>query len=319
LTLTPREQTNHLGATFIRDDITLIPDRLMLTVGSRFEHNDFSGWEIQPSARLMWTPNPENSLWMAVSRAVRTPSRAENDAIINITPQVQNTLGSSLSRLPVTALLNGSHNYNSEKLIAYELGYRHQFSPQASIDLAGFVNDYSQMRDSSAGAFSFNPLLPGQLLLPLTINNQGSAFTYGFEASADWKPRENWRLQGNYSFIHIDFFSNNLLAKSDPSGGGAEKTAPQHQVSVRSNYDFSEKLQLNLWLRYRSDIGFYNIPGYVTMDAKLVYRPAKNTELFVVGQNLFSQHHREFVSEFIPIVPVTIPRGIYAGVQWRFW
>lgn len=317
--LSPREQTNHLGATFIRDEITLIPDRLMFTVGSRFEHNDFSGWEIQPSARLMWTPNPENSLWMAVSRAVRTPSRAESDGTINITSQVQNIFGSLFSRLPVTALLHGSHNYNSEKLIAYELGYRHQFSPQASIDLAGFVNDYSQMRDTSTGAFSPNPLLPGQFLLPLTINNQGSAFTYGFETSVDWKPRDNWRLQSSYSFIHIDFLSNNALTKSDPSGGGSEKTAPQHQLSVRSNYDFSEKLQLNLWLRYSSNIGFYSIPAYVTMDARLSYKPTKNTELFVVGQNLFSQHHREFVSELTPIVPASIPRGVYAGAQWRFW
>ncbi|MDE2388726.1 MAG: TonB-dependent receptor [Betaproteobacteria bacterium] len=323
VTFSPRAQTNHIGATFIRDEITLIPDRLMFTVGSRFEHNDFSGWEIQPSARLMWTPNSENSLWMAVSRAVRTPSRAENDATINITPQVKNVFGnifgSGLSTLPFTALLYGNHNFNSEKLIAYELGYRHQLSHRASIDLAGFVNDYSQMRDSSSGTFSFNPALPGQILLPSIIDNRGSAFAYGFEASVDWKPRENWRLQGNYSFIHLDFFSKNLLGKSDPSGGGAENTAPRHQVSVRSNYDFSERLQLNLWLRYNSGIGFYHIPGYVTMDAKLAYKPVKNIELFVAGQNLFSQHHREFASEFIPIVPATIPRGVYAGAQWRFW
>lgn len=319
ITFSPRERTNHLGATFIRDDITLIPDRLMFTVGSRFEHNDFTGWEIQPSARLMWTPNNENSLWMAVSRAVRTPSRGENDAIINVTPFIKNYFGSFPSSLALSGLLYGSHNFNSEKLIAYELGYRHQFSYQASLDLAGFVNDYSQMRDSSSGAPSFSSALPGQILLPLNINNRGSALAYGFEASVEWKPRDNWRLQGNYSFIHIDFFSNNSLTKSDPSGGGSEKTAPRHQLSVRSNYDFSEKLQLNLWLRYSSDIGFYNIPGYVTMDAKVAYKPAKNIELFVAGQNLFSQHHREYASEFIPIVPATIPRGVYAGAQWRFW
>ncbi|MCG7755081.1 MAG: TonB-dependent receptor, partial [Nitrosomonas sp.] len=85
-----------------------------------------------------------------------------------------------------------------------------------------------------------------------------------------------------------------------------------------SNYDLSERLQFNLWLRYISNIGFYHIPGYVTMDAKLAYKPSKNTELFVIGQNLFSQNHRESVSEFTPIVPVFIPRGVYAGVQWRF-
>ncbi|WP_292916120.1 TonB-dependent receptor plug domain-containing protein [Nitrosomonas sp.] len=319
-TFSPREQTNHVAGTFIRDDITLIPDRLLFTLGSRFEHNDFTGMEIQPNARLMWTPNHENSVWLAVSRAVRTPSRGENDGKIDITPFLPPAIGSALSGLPfpLSATLFGNHRYNSEKLIAYELGYRHQFSPQASIDIAGFINDYSQLRDVSFGALSLSTGLPLQLLQPVAINNHGSALTYGVEASADLKPKENWRLQASYSFLNIDFSSNNLLSRYDPSGKGAEKVAPQHQLSVRSNYDFSERLQLNLWMRYTSNIALYNIPSYVTMDAKLAYKPTKNTELFVVGQNLFSQNHRESVAEFLPIIPVYIPRGVYAGVQWRF-
>lgn len=320
LTFSPRNQTNHLIGTFIRDDITLIPDRLMFTIGSRFEHNDFTGMEIQPNARLMWTPNPENSVWIAVSRAVRTPSRAENDSKIDITPFLPVATGLALSSLPfpISATLLGSGQYNSEKLIAYEAGYRHQFSPQASIDIAGFANDYSQLRDVSFGAFSLSTGLPLRLLQPVFINNQGSALTYGVETSIDLRPLENWRIQTSYSFIHIDFSSNNLLKNTNPTTGGSEKANPQHQLSVRSNYDFSERLQLNLWLRYTSEIAFYQIPSYVTIDAKLVYRPAKNTELFVVGQNLFSQHHRELTSDFIPLVPAAIPRGVFAGVQWRF-
>ncbi len=320
LTFSPRDQTNHLIGTFIRDDITLIPDRLLFTIGSRFEHNDFTGMEIQPNARLMWTPNPENSVWIAVSRAVRTPSRAENDSKIDITPFLPVATGLALSSLPfpISATLLGSGQYNSEKLIAYEAGYRHQFSPQASIDIAGFANDYSQLRDVSFGAFSLSTGLPLRLLQPVFINNQGSALTYGVETSIDLRPVENWRIQTSYSFIHIDFSSNNLLKNTNPTTGGSEKANPQHQLSVRSNYDFSERLQLNLWLRYTSEIAFYQIPSYVTMDAKLVYRPAKNTELFVVGQNLFSQHHRELTSDFIPLVPAAIPRGVFAGVQWRF-
>ena len=318
VTFSPRERTNHLAGTFIRDDITLIPDRLMLSIGSRFEHNDFTGMEIQPNARLMWTPNTENSIWMAVSRAVRTPSRGEIDGGINVTPQFQAFPGLPALPFPIVATLQGSKNFNSEKLIAYEVGYRHQFSPQASIDVTGFINDYSQMRDINVSALSLSTGLPRQLLLPITFSNQGSALTYGVETSVDWKPRENWRLQGSYSFLNIDFSSNSVFSKTDPTGGGASKANPQHLLSVRSNYDFSDRLQLNLWLRYTSAISLYNIPSYVTMDAKLAYRPTKNTELFVVGQNLFSQNHREYASDFLPTVPVFIPRGIYAGAQWRF-
>ncbi len=212
----------------------------------------------------------------------------------------------------------GNGRYNSEKLIAYELGYRHQFSPQASADITGFVHDYSQLRDVSFGAFSLSTGLPLQLLQPVFINNRGAALTYGVETSIDLKPRKNWRIQTSYSFLNIDFSSDNPLKNTNPTTGGSEKANPQHQLSVRSNYDFSEKLQLNLWLRYTSEIAFYQIPDYVTMDTKLVYKPIKNTEFFIAGQNLFSQHHRELTSDFIPLMPAAIPRGVYAGVQWRF-
>ena len=313
----PRAQTNHLISIFIRDDISLIPDRLLLTLGSRFEHNDFTGMEIQPNARLMWTPNPENSVWMAVSRAVRTPARAENDFTLNA-GQMQGLPGLPVLPIPIMSTLHGNNGFNSEKLIAYELGYRHQFSPQASIDMAGFVNDYSQLRDLSFGALSLSTGLPRQLILPTMINNKASALTYGFEVSTDWRPVDRWRLQSSYSYLNMHISSNELTKQFDPTTGGADKVSPHHQLSLRSNYDISERLQLNLWLRYTSAIAFYNIPSLVTMDAKLVFKPRKNIELFLVGQNLFSQNHREFVADTIPTIPALIPRGVYAGAQLRF-
>ena len=104
----------------------------------------------------------------------------------------------------------------------------------------------------------------------------------------------------------------------DSSSAGADKANPNHQLSIRSHYDFSEQLQLNLWLRYVSALTFFNIPSYVTMDAKLSWKPVKNTELFIVGQNLFSKYHRESQSDFIPSIPAMIPRGIYVGIERRF-
>ncbi|WP_245738773.1 TonB-dependent receptor plug domain-containing protein [Nitrosomonas marina] len=313
---TPAEQTNHLISAFIRDDLTLIPDRLLLSLGTRIEHNDFTGFEIQPNGRLMWTPNARNSIWMSVSRAVRTPSRAEND-VTNTVGQLDSA-GTFALPIPILLTLQGNSSFNSEKLIAYELGYRHQFSPQASIDIAGFINDYSQLRDLSFGALTFSTGLPQQFILPATVNNQASALTYGFETSIDWRPLSSWRLQSSYSFLDMDISSNKELKRLDPITGGADKISPQHQLSLRSNYDISEKLQLNLWLRYISKIAFYDIPDYVTMDAKLAFKPYKNIELFLVGQNLFAESHREFVADTIPSIPGVIPRGIYAGARWHF-
>ena len=313
----PREKTNHQVSVFVRDDITIIPDRLLFTIGSRVDHNDFTGWEVQPSARLMWTPNTENSIWASISRAVRIPARGEHDVTATV-GQIQNIPGFPALPIPILATLEGSENFGSEKLIAYELGYRYQISKQASIDLAGFVNDYSQLRDLGFGALSTSTGLPGQLLLPVMANNDASALTYGIEVSVDWKPSRQWRIQSSYSYLNMDISSNEGLKQLDPTTAGASEISPQHRLSVRSNYDFSEKLQLNLWLRYTSKIAFYNISDFVTMDAKLVYKPVKGIDLFLVGQNLFSQHHRGFVSDTVPSVPGRIPRGVYAGAEWRF-
>ncbi|MXS77292.1 TonB-dependent receptor [Nitrosomonas sp. JL21] len=317
VTLAPRAQTNHVGGVFVRDDITLLPERLQFTIGSRFEHNDFTGWEIQPNARLLWTPNTENSIWASVSGAVRTPSRGENDLTLNA-GELKDIPGLQGLPFPVIGILQGSSHFNSEKLIAYELGYRRQLSSQASIDLTGFINDYSQLRDLSFGTFTLTTGLPRQLLAPGIMNNNASALTYGFESSIDWKPINNWRLQGSYSFLNMHVNSNELLKGTDPTTGGAEKINPRHLLSLRSNYDISERLQFNLWLRYTSNIAFYHIPGFVTMDAKLIFKPTKNTELFLVGQNLFSQHHQEMVADTFPTIPTMIPRGMYAGALWRF-
>lgn len=312
----PSEQTNHVFSGFIRDEITLIPDHLRFSIGTRLDRNDFTGLEIQPNARLTWTPHHDHTVWAAISRAARTPSRAENDMRINTT-YFNQFLGVS-SRFPILPVLTGDHNFLSEKLLAYELGYRYQFSHQASVDIAGFINDYSQLRDFNLNAFTFSPGPPNHLILPLTVNNNASALTYGFEVSADWKPVDRWRLQANYSYLNLDVSANQLLKSRDPSVAGANKANPQHQLSVRSHYDLSDKLEVNLWLRYTSDISIYRIPGFVTMDAKILYKPAKNIELFVVGQNLFSQQHKEFQSDFFPAAQAFVPRGVYGGIQVRF-
>ena len=254
---------------------------------------------------------------MSVSRAVRIPARGERDLTTSV-GQVQNIPGVPALPIPILVTLVGSQNFKSEKLIAYELGYRHTISQNASIDISSFINDYSKLRDLSLGGLSTNTELPGQLLLPVMTNNAASALTYGFEVSADWKPLDKWRLQSNYSYLDMHISSNKLLGQLDPTTGGADKISPQHRLSLRSNYDISDRLEINLWVRYNSKIAFYDIPDYVTMDAKLVFRPFKNVELFLVGQNLLSQNHREFVSDTISSIPGRIPRGIYVGAQWHF-
>lgn len=285
----PKQATNYFVSGFIRDEISVLPDKLKFSLGVRLGYNNFSGIEVQPNARIMWTPDNQNSVWASVSRAVRTPARGEQDVIINngVIPPQPDLTGSSL---PIMQAILGSNRFGSEKLIAYELGYRHQLNTHASIDVAGFFNDYTDLRDfelgmirPAAGAHRdliFALFQQEHLMLPVFFNNRGSAHSYGAEVSIDWRPHERWRLQGNYSYLEINTKSNPAFASIDASTGGAGKANPRHQLSLRSNYDFTDRLQFNLWLHYVDDLPFYAISDYVTMDAKMSWKPVKNIEFF---------------------------------------
>ena len=150
------------------------------------------------------------------------------------------------------------------------------------------------------------------------LTNEASAHTYGIELSADWRPHDRWRLQGSYSYLDMHINSDSIIKHLDSATGSADKVSPRHQASFRSNYDLSERLQFNLWLRYVSSVDLGGRRIIKKMDNKLAFKPTKNVELFLVGQNLLSESHREILPDSIPSVPTNIPRGIYVGAAWRF-
>ena len=41
-----------LGSAFVQDEITLVPDRWRVTLGTKLEHHDFTGFEVQPNVRV---------------------------------------------------------------------------------------------------------------------------------------------------------------------------------------------------------------------------------------------------------------------------
>src|SRR6185503_2446712 len=114
LVFDPADRTDNLASAFLQDEFTLVPERLRLTVGSKIEHNDYSGVEVQPSGRLLFTPpDPRHTVWASVARAVRTPSRIEHDL----------TLTAALPTGGFARLL-GNDDFDSEKVINYQVGYR---------------------------------------------------------------------------------------------------------------------------------------------------------------------------------------------------
>jgi iron complex outermembrane recepter protein len=124
-----------LFSAFLQDEFKAIPDKFILTAGGKLEHNDYTGWEFQPSLRAVFKPSPTSTVWAAVSRAVRTPSAIEGKDMLGITAAAPFRGPDGGFYLPTIV---GNANPVSEVLVAYELGYRVQISRRVSADLAIF-------------------------------------------------------------------------------------------------------------------------------------------------------------------------------------
>jgi len=155
----PDSNLNYISNAFIQDKISLIENELLLTLGSKFSVNNFTGFEFQPSARLAWTPNDKHTVWTSVSRAVRTPGRSGDSGRFN----------SAVVTLPgptqAVAVLQEQSDFESEDLLATEVGYRIRPHEKLFIDVATFVNIYRDATSADVGTPFVNP--GGLLSYPL--------------------------------------------------------------------------------------------------------------------------------------------------------
>ena len=280
-------------------------DRFYITIGSKFLHNIYTGFEIQPSARLLWTPTARQTIWAGFTRAVRTPSRIEEDDL----------LSGLLSTSPLTFIrLIGDGKFTSEHLRSYEAGYRTLLTPTFHLDVATFYNNYDDLLSIEPGTpFSETSPSPTHFVVPLFIRNGALGSTYGLEIAPDWRPVEWWRLGGAYSFLHMDIAkSAGSLDSSTPLS--IEGSSPQHQVVIQSFLELPKKLEFGQTYRYVSALPAERVRSYSTADVRLGWLPTRSFEFSVVGQNLFQPHHAESRGDPGPLVEIR--RGIYAKITW---
>lgn len=317
LTLTKPSESLSLYSLFLQDEITLLPETLALIVGTRFDRNDYTGWEIQPNGRLIWTPSPQHTVWGSVSRAVRTPTRAERYLQYQYftTPAVPPTLP-----LPLRVEVYGTDQFKSETVLAYELGYRSELTKQLTFDLSLFFNEYKNLRVRQTGTPAPEPPTYTNLVLNYPLSNDAHGHSYGAELAATWRPYEWWRLQAAYHFLRMIVKLDNG-SDDDVNSANTADGAPRHQLTLRSGFDLSKQWELDLWLRAVGRVHYIDrssIPGYVTMDLRVAWKPVKNLELALVGQNLFQRRHPEYIPEFINTTPTEVPRSVYGKVTLSF-
>ena len=303
----PNSMVLNRYSAFIQDDITLSEDELYFTLGSKFSHNDYTGFEIQPSARLLFTPNNQTSIWASVSRAVRTPSIVENNGVIPLGAQFP--LGPSPPFPPFFPTIFGSTTLPSEEVIAYELGMRQQVDEDFSWDLALFYNDYDHIR--SVVPIGLIPT-PGGVLVPHTVLFNGTAESFGGELAVNYRISDTWRLNGAYSYLRQFLHDVNITDQFEGS-------IPRNQFYLRSAMDLAENYELDLIARYVDNLPTENVPWYFTCDVRLAWHPTDELEVYLVGRNLLDRSHPEFGDDaFTGGLAVETRRSIYAGLSLRY-
>ena len=286
----PQTLSSGLVNAFVQDDIAIVPNVFDVILGAKAEHNVYTGAEFQPTARVRYRPTASSTLWAAVSRAVRMPTRFDDD--------LRATSGQPF------VVLTGNPNFQSETVISTEAGYRQTLNKYLSFDLAGFLNDYDKLR-------TVEPSPPAGI--PLVISNNMTATTAGLEASAEAAPLSSWRLHLGYSLLSERFRFVN--GSRDISQGSNEHNDPRHEFWLRSFVDLPKRLELDATLRSLAALPNPAVPGYTELTLRFGWGHGGPLELSLVGDNLLHDTHREFQ---IGAPPENIERSVYAQVTWRF-
>jgi iron complex outermembrane receptor protein len=300
----PERRNHYILSAFVQDDVELVADRFHVIIGSKFEYNSRTGLEVQPSLSAIWTPGARHSLWGAVSRAVRTPARFEEDVEF----AVQRLL--TPDGIPTEVRYLGSDRMKSEELWAFEAGYRWRVTDSFSFDLAAFFNRYDRLGSVSApGLPAFDPTaVPPRVVIPVVANNQMDAETYGLELAAQWQVSEKWRLACAFTFIDLEFWNSEDAARF-------QGATPRHQLHLRSYYDITRDLEFNASALYVDNLPAHDIPSYVRLDLGLTWRLNEGMSLSAGAANLLDDRHPEFSGQNSQALGAEVPRSFYVQFQ----
>jgi iron complex outermembrane recepter protein len=304
-TLLPHHRIDPLYSAFVQDELKL-SRTVSLTAGTKWEHNDITGCEFQPSAQVVWTPGAKQTLWISAARALREPSSVDVGlynqlAVVPAGPTFGVVLGL------------GNPNIKSEELRDFEAGYRAMLSKRTSFDIAVFDSYYRNLESVDAEA----PYLASQngvpyLVLPYLFVNGGRVHTYGGEIFGNWNVTEHWRISPGYSFFHMG--SPEGASSLNPPPG----VAPDQQFQIRSLMDLPRRIQWDTTLEYVGMLAEGNIPAYARLDSRLGWRSGESVEWSIVGQNLLSPRHAEFADLYYPLNHTLVERAVFGKVTFRF-
>jgi len=309
-TFLPPRRTDSLFSAFVQDEISLTRS-LSLTVGSKFEHNAYTGFEYEPSAQLVWAVTGRQAIWLSAARAIRQPSRSDVGLAVDAATYPVNG-GATFGLLKIL----GAPNPQTEELHDYEAGYRAQVSKPLSLDVMTFQSFYHRLQTSEPGDpyFTTSPG-PPHLVFPQFFDYKAHARTYGVELFANWNATDRWRISPGYSLLHMSVVRD--PSSQDSAIQLTPGDTPKHQFQVRSLLNLRRNLDWDSSVSYTGRLENGNIPGYTRLDTRIGWRFGESVELSVAGQNLLRPRHPEFHDAY-QVLGTEINRSVYGKITWRF-
>jgi iron complex outermembrane receptor protein len=310
VSFTPQSETDQLFSSFVQDEIAILPRTLYFTVGARFEHNHFSGFGVQPGASVAWLVNDKNMLWGSVSRALRTPAR---DTEVRFTQ----TVLPGPNGLPLFVTVIGNKQ-GDEDLLAYEVGYRTQFSDHVSLDLTAFYNSYTDLisREFGTPFLEFNPA-PVHLVLPISAGNLIHGESHGAEMALNWKPVSRWTISPGYAYWQAHMHRA-PTSTDQVTPVSIEGSSPREQAQLCSHFELSSRWAWDASAYYVGPLRALQIPSYTRLDTRMTWKLRERLSLSIVGQNLLRDHHVESSGPDQIVVSSLVKRSGYAKITWQF-
>lgn len=302
----PHRLTDYIYSGFLQDKFVIVQDRLSVILGSKIEDNNYSGVGVEPNARVLWNPTAHQTVWAAVSRALRTPGRLDQDLTLT---------GNAVPAPPIFVTIHGNPNFKPEVLVGWEAGYRKLVTPKFYADIALFHNQYDDLESYGEPVFAITfPTQPyPYTALNAKFDNGIKGVTDGIEIAPDWKPFDWIDLRGTYSHTHMALHSKPGFSQASYIAN-YEGSSPNHIATVQALFTLPHGIQIDPDFRYMSALPAQKVPVYRTADAHLAWKFAKHIELEADGRNLLQPSHREFAGDNGN--PVGIRRSIYGGIRW---
>ena len=307
LSFAPTNRQDNLFSCFISDEISFFDERLRLILESKFEHNDYTGFEIQPSARIAWHPNDHSLLWASVSRVVRLPSRMESDSAL-----------STFAAPFVRGVILGNPDMEAEKLITYELGYRNEITSKVDVDVALFYNDYDKLRTLSVQPFQFGWSPYPHMIIPIKFGNEMKAESYGMEIATEWRPNGKCAFRAAYSYFHLDTELFGNAVDKDTTTDIYMQTAPEHSVLFGFNARPTKNTEFDIAARWIDELKDLDVDDYITADIRIGWHARENLMLELIGRNLIESEHLEYGPGIYPFKGSLLERSIYGRLTWEF-